>query len=226
MNKDKTRFIIPGAIGAVCLVILLVILVIKTKTVRDYKILAGQWNEDLAGLKVAPTPENIFSLRREHEWIAAKEKELIQLLLKKTVPVRGLTPLQFKEELLNAQTKLRQLSAIQGSKLVEDLGFAEYTAGVIPHQDEVDSLTKQLTVINELVNLLLKYKVSEINSITRMPGMIFKIEMHCSVEDLLAVMGDIVNAPYVLIVKNLKINKLDENKVTVEMLIGVCEFAG
>lgn len=234
MNRYKIRYIATAIAGFMCLAVILLTLRIKIAAVHGYRDIFNQWNKDLVNLKVAPTPENIFFLQREYEWIIGRESELRKLLLNKGISIQGLTPLQFKEELLNSQTKLKQFADIQGSKIQGDLGFPEYASGEIPQPGEVALLTKQLAVINELVNLLLKHKVIEVNSITRLPGvsakgdiyqeMAFKIELQSTLEDLLGVLQDLINAAQVLVVKDLKINKLDEGRIGVEMLIGVCEF--
>lgn len=232
--------IMIGVIGVISLAVALITWYIKAGTVRTYREMVNQWERDLADIKIAPTPENVSFLQREHEWIVDREIGLRQSLLKKVIPYRGLTPLQFKEELLSTQVKLKQLADIQGCKLQEDLGFPEYTAGEIPQPGEVAQNAKQLMVINELVNLLLRHKASEIDSITRLPDiatvadkegnlyqeMAFQLKLQCTLEDLLGVFGDIINAPYILVVRNLKINKLAGNRIGVEMLIGVCEFTG
>lgn len=242
MSDEKPHIglwqIIIGIIGAISLIIALLTWHAKAGTIRSYREMLNQWKKDLANIKIAPTPENIFFLQREYEWIADKQKELIQSLLKKGIPYQGLTPLQFKEELLSTQTKLKQLADIQGCKLQEDLGFPEYTAGEIPQTGEVAHIAKQLTVINEFVSLFLKHKTSEADSITRLPDtaavadkegnlyeeMTFQLVLQCTMEDLLGVLVDIINAPYVLVVRNLKINKTDESRVSVEMVVGAVEF--
>lgn len=240
MNRYKIKFIIVAIAGGICLIMILVSWRSKVQAVNRYRQIINQWNNNIVNLKIDPTFENIFSLQREGEWIVERERELKQLLLNRRIPSHELTPLQFKEELLSTQTKLKQLASIQGSKLQEDLGFQEYTAGQIPQQGEVVLLAKHLVIINELVNLLLRHRVSEINSITRLPdssatldsgGILYKemalqIALCCTTEDLLGILQDIINVPYILVVRNLKINKLDEVRVSVEMLIGVCEYMG
>lgn len=238
MNKYKisiTRWILIGVIGFLCFIFVLLTWYTKKKLVREYTDMFNQWNTELSDLKVMPTSENVFAIKGDYEWIVDREKEVKQLLLKRGLPGAELTPLQFKEELLSTQTKLKQLADIQGVKLQEDLGFLEYTAGEIPHAGEVVLLKKQLTAIDELVNLLLRHKVGEIGSIQRVPGvyysednlyqeMAFRIEIKCVLEDLLGVLVDIANAPYILVVRSLKIDRLDESEVSVEMLVGLVEF--
>lgn len=239
MNRkiSKTRWVFIIVIGFICLVAVALTWYSKSRSVSKYADMVNQWNIELASLKVIPTPENVFGLQREYEWIVDKEKDIRQLLFKRQLPTRDLTPLQFKEELLSTQTKLKQLADIQGCKLQEDIGFPEYAAGEIPAGQEVSLLGEQLTVINELVDLLLKHKVSEISSIQRLPDVTsgrgsgnlyeeigFRIGLQCALEDLLGVLADIINAPYILVVRNLKINKVDEARVNVEMLVGAVDF--
>lgn len=238
MNRYKTRLILITVISAICLVVVGLIWHAKVDSVCKYNETVNQWNMDLINLKVVPTPENIFILQREYEWLLEREKEVKQLLSKKQITCPELTPLQFKEELLNTQTKLKQLADIQGCKLQEDLGFSEYTAGEIPQARDVIVLTKQLVVINEIVKILLKNKVSEIGYIARLGDItqtkvaeenlcqeiVFRMEMGCVLEDLLNVLKDLVNAPYILVVRNLKIDKLDESKVSAELVVGAMEF--
>lgn len=235
MSMIKIRLIVMSIVGTLCLIMALVTMNTKVNAMREHKKIVNQWNMQLANLKVVPTPENIFLMQKEYKWLVNTEEELKQLLSKRKIQYTELTPLQFKEELLDTQVKLKQLADIQGCKLQGDLGFSEFSAGGIPEAKDVILLTKQLKVINELVNLLLKNRVAEISSITRFPEVYyneanlyqevtFRVVICCTLEGLLKVLVDITNVPYVLVVRNLKIDKLDENKVNVEMLIGEVEF--
>lgn len=235
MNKLKIGWVLIAVIGLLCIGFVLYTWHLKAGAVSEYRELINQWNRNLASLKIVPTPENIFILQREYEWVVNKDKELKGLLLKRQLQKKELSPLQFKEELLDMQTKLKQLADIQGCKLEEDIGFSEYAVGEIPSKNEVALLYKQLLVINKLVNLLLKHKVAEIGPIRRLPGVyhgernlyreiVFKINIQCVLEDLLGVLADMVNVPYMLVVRSLSIDKLDGNKVNVELLIGAVEF--
>lgn len=231
----NTRWILIVMIGFLCLIAVLMTWSVKAMLEREYYRMVDKWNRGIVVLKVIPTPENVFGLQREYKWMVDKDKEIKEVLSKRRLPDINLTPLQFKEELLNSQTKLKQLADIQGSRIQDDLGFPEYIAGEIPDVDDVPLLGKQLTVINGLVNIFLKHKVSEIVSIQRSLGiyqakgdlykeMVFKIELQCALEDLLGILTDIMNTPYILVVDRLGIRKIDEAKVNVEMLVGAVEF--
>ena len=209
----------------------------KSVAINEYRAIEEQREQTIQNLKVMPSPDNIFLIGKDKKWLGDKEKELGQLLRTKELPEGVLTPLQFKEHLLHVQTKLKQLADIQGCVLQEDLGFAEYTAGAIPQAEEVPLLEKQLAAINELINLSLKRRVSEIGGIRRMPYMYagprdlyneagFTIEVKCVLEDLLGMLADMINAPYIFIVRDMDVEKLDDKKVAAQMLVGVVEFGG
>lgn len=235
MNKYKIKLIIIAVLGCICLLMVLSSYHIKASAVSKYRDVIREWNSDLAKLKMAPSPENIFLVQKEYEWLIDKEKNLKQLLAKRKVEYKDLTPLQFKEELLSTQIKLKQLADIQDCKLQGDLGFPEFSAGAIPQSKDVSLLTKQLRVIDELVNLLLKCKIGKIESITRLAGVYysegnlyqeitFRIGINCTLEDLLRVLQDIINLPYILVARDIKIDKVDENLISVEILVGAVEF--
>lgn len=231
---SKTKWIIIAILISFCLIFVVLTLYKKFSIFSEYNNIADQWNRELLNLKITPTPENVFTVHGERNWIVDKEKELKLVLSNKQIKGPSQTPLQFKEELLNTQIKLKQLSDIQGCKLQEDLGFLEYTAGEIPGAGEVAKLKKQLTITNELINIFLRHKVSEICSLQRMPDiyegednlyseLVFKLQIKCTLEDLLGVLADIINSPYILVVRNIKIDKLDEARIDVVLILGAVE---
>lgn len=238
MNKQKVKLILIILAGLACLLAAVTTWHKKSVVLKEYKQLAGRRDKDIAKAKVMPTVENIFVLKKDYEWLSDSDKELRQILMKKKIVIPNLTPLQFKEELLNAQIKIKQLAGIQGTKLEESIGFMEYASGEIPANDQAPLLTKQLEIINRLLNIILKYKVREVTSITRAPqiftaldsgaglyqeiGLI--IEMGCTPEELLNILKDISNAQCIFVVRNLAVNKIDDNRISVEMAIGEVEF--
>lgn len=238
MNKQKVKLILIILAGLACLLAVVTTWHKKSVVLKEYRQLADKRDKDIARAKVMPTIENIFVLKKDYEWLSDSDKELKQILMKKKIVISNLTPLQFKEELLDTQTKIRQLAGIQGTKLEESVGFPEYALGKIPANDQALLLTKQLETINRLLNIILKYKVKEVISIIRVPQIFtapdngaglyqevgFIIEMGCTPEELLNILKDIGNAQCIFVVRNLVVNKIDDNKISVEMAIGEVEF--
>lgn len=240
MKTNKSKFsnvllILLAVIGCVCIITVGVTWYRKAKLVAEWKGMFTELNRELKALELPPTTGSIFAMRREHEWLVERQKEVKELLEAKRLPINKFSPLEFKEELLNTDIKLRQLARIQGGEIPEDIGFPEYAGGEIPLASEVVLLNKQLTVINEIVGLLLKHKVENIISIERLPyvyysegnlykEITFRIQMQCVLEDLLGVLVDLPKTPFLTVVRSTKLDKVDENRVRAELLIGVVEF--
>jgi hypothetical protein len=207
----------------------------KIKAIKEYKGMLERRSKITDAIKVAPTTENILIIKKDSEWFYSKNKELKDTLAKKKINVSGRTPLEFKEELLSSQVKLKQLAGIQGCKMDESLGFSEYVSGEIPPGELVPLLSKQLIIINELIDIMLKYKVNEIISIARSNNvytdkkntykeMAFSFEVNCTIEELLGVLKDIINAQHILIVRDVDIQKTNENDISAKLLIGAVEI--
>jgi len=196
------------------------------------QLLAG-WQESMGKLSYPPTTKTIFVLQHEYEWLRDKYNEMTKLLIAKKINTKKITPLEFKEKLLNAQLKFKQLAAIQDSKMPKSLGFPEYIGGRIPAESNVAVLHKQLIVIKGIVDLLLKNKVSEIIVIERFPEvetdnvykkLKVKIVMQCKLEQLLKILDELANAAYFTVVQQVEIEKLAENEVEVVLSVGVIDW--
>lgn len=235
MKKNKVIHIIVSAVVLMCLVMAVTTWRKKVNAVSRYYKTKNLYEKSIVDLKFSPTSENVFALKKEREWLIEKEGELKAVLTKKKIDDQKLTPLEFKEELLNTQLKLKQLADIQGCRLQGDLGFSEYTEGNIPLPNEVSLISQQLIIVDEIVNLLLKYKVEKISNIIMMPYISYdkdglyqeigiKLRVRCVFENLLNILNDIVNAPYIFVVRNVNITKIDENRVDAELVIGAVEF--
>lgn len=240
MNTNKYGlfriwWILIAIIGCVCIVTVGITWHRKVKLISEWNQMSRDLERELKTLRMPPTTKSIFAIRREYEWLVARQKEIWGLLEAKRLSVSISTPLDFKEELLNTETKLQQLAGIQGCQVPEDLGFPEYAGGEIPAASEVVLLNKQLTVINEIVNLLLKHKVENIILIERLPyiyyseedlyeELVFRIEVQCVLENLLGVFADLTKTSFFTVVRSVNLDKVDENRVRAELLIGVVEF--
>lgn len=238
MNNFRTKMIIGIVLTLFCLAMVIFTWYGRASASKEYQAIIKQRDGNVLSSKVMPIAENIFLLKKEWEWLVNAENELRILLTKKKINIQKLTPLQFKEELLDAQTKLKQLAGIQGSRIEESLGYSEYAGGEIPEAGQVNLLTKQLEIIKELINIILKYKINEITSIERIPQafsitdnkgvlcqeIILKIRLQCTYEELLNILKDIINAKYVLVVRSIKMERAGENRIEVELLIGAIEL--
>lgn len=240
MRINKPKFfnillVIVAITGCVCIVTAGMTWYRKVSTNAEWKEVFTNLKRELEELKLPPTTRSIFAMRREYEWLLEQQEKIWGLLEAKRLPINKLSPLEFKEELLNTDTKLRQLARIQGSELPQDLGFPEYAGGQIPLASEVVLLNKQLAVINEIVSLLLKHKVEDIIAIERLPyiyysegnlyeEIAFRIETQCILEDLLRVLADLPKTSFFTVVRSIKLDKVDENRVKAELLVGVVEF--
>lgn len=201
---------------------------------RDQLLL--EWQSGLVRLAYPPTTKSIFALHRSYQWLEQNYEEMRGLFRVKRLKTERLTPLQFKERLLDAQMKFKQLADIQDSKLPLDIGFSEYIGGKIPEEDTVPLLTEQLTIIQELVDLLLKNKVAEIILIERLPagnrgkkhnpyqelGII--IEIRCRQEQLLKVLTEMANTSFFTIVREIDIKKITENEIAAKLTIGIVNW--
>ena len=207
----------------------------RVKLVSEWNKMFRDLEEKLEILKLPPTTKSIFIMRKDYDWLVKQQKEIWGLLETRSLPMDKPTPLEFKEVLLNTEVKLRQLADIQGSQVPEHLGFPEYAGGEIPQSDEVVLLNKQLIVLNEIINLLLKYKVTKIISVERLPyiyysegdlyrELTFRIKIQCVLEDLLGVLADLPKTPFLAVVRSMKLDKVDENRVKAVLIIGVVEF--
>jgi len=202
-----------------------------------YAVVYSRQNSANTVVNIAPTAENIFKLQEDCKWLRDKETRLLHDLKGKKIEDKGLTPLQFKEELLNVQTSLKKLSGIQGSIIQEDIGFSEFASGQIPDVNEVPLLSRQLAVINETLNIFLKHKVGTVGSIARSNKIYYDekemyneiligYEITCTMEDLIKILNDIVNAPYIMIVRGLKISDMEGSRLNVELAVGEVEIQG
>lgn len=238
MNRIRIKIFIIVFLALLCLIAILSTWYNKNTVLKEYKqavVQKDKWDVDT---NLLPTPENIFILKNEYDWLLKREAELKQILSKKRIDAVSLTPLQFKEQLLDTQNKIKQLADIQGIKIKGTFGFPEYAGGEIPDAGRVMLLTKQLEVIKESLDIILKYKVEEIASIERMPELystedtkgvlyqeiVFRIEITGTYEQLLGILKDIINAKKILVVRNLKMDKIGENKIDAELLVSGVEF--
>lgn len=239
MNADKKTFnllwLTIAVAGFICLITVGVTWHRKAKLVSGWSSIFIKLEEDFDGSVVPPTPKNIFTIQKEYKWLLSKQKEVRGLLKSKSLPVEKLTPLEFKEKLLNYDTKLKQLASIQSSQIPSDLGFPEYVGGEIPQVNEVELLDKQLIVINEIVDLMLKHRIEQIGSIERLPyiyysedslykEIVFRFKIKCVFENFLQVLIDLPKTSFFSVVRNVQLDKLDENTVEAELIIGIVEF--
>jgi len=240
MNTEKNRlfkiwWIIIAAVSGIC-----IIMIITTWTGK--KKLTGEWEKNLAELqkdfkiqKLPPTTKSIFIMQNEYKWLVKKQKAIWKLLNSKKISMSNAAPLAFKERLFNTQTKLRQLADIQGCSIPKNIGFGEYSGGRIPSAGEVPLLGKRLTIIEEIINLALKYKLKEIVSINYLQEIyysrqrlykqfLFKIEVQCVYENLLEFLRALPEASFFIAVKSIELDKVDENTVKAKIVLGVTEF--
>jgi hypothetical protein len=234
MDKFKIKIIFIVLLGLLCLSAIIFTWYRKSSALDDYIEVLKHRDRSAGSVKVAPTADNIFVIKKDSEWLAERDQDVKQILAKKNLQLSEMTPLQFKEELLNAQIKFKQLASIQGCTIDETLGFPEYVSGDIPPQGQIKLLLKQLAIIDEVTKIILKHKISEVVSIIRSNDihidkenlyneMAFKININCTIEELLGILKDFVNAPNFLIVRDINIQKLNEDKINVEILFGVVE---
>ncbi|KPK40633.1 MAG: hypothetical protein AMJ78_06985 [Omnitrophica WOR_2 bacterium SM23_29] len=98
--------------------------------------------------------------------ISTYYKEIIETLSSKPksrMPKEG-DPLRFKEELYKIQTKLKQDGSPIGFEFPAGLGFAKYEKE-IPSASELPIRVKQLEIIQEIGDLMLKAKVPKITDV-------------------------------------------------------------
>lgn len=200
---------------------------------RTWKQLLAGWQENVEKLSYPPTTKTILVLQHEYEWLRNEYDEMNKLLIAKKIDAERITPLEFKEKLLDAQLRFKQLAAIQNSKMPKSLGFSEYTGGRIPVESDVPVLHKQLLVIKGIVDLLLKNKVSEIIVIERFSEveianvykeLKIKIVLQCKLEQLLKILDELANSIYLTVVQTVEIEKLAENEVEVVLDIGIIDW--
>lgn len=228
-------WIIIAVIGCVCIIMVGITLQGRVKLVSEWNKMFRDLEHKLGILKLPPTTKSIFIMRKDYDWLVKQQKEIWALLETKSLPMDKPTPLEFKEVLLNTEVKLRQLADIQGCQVPEHLGFPEYAGGGIPQTNEVVLLNKQLVVVNEILNLLLKHKVAKIILIEKLPyiyysegdlyrELAFRIEVQCVLEDLLGLLADLPKTSFLAVVRSIKLDKVDENRVKAVLIIGVVEF--
>ncbi len=235
MNKFKFKIGIILFVGLLCFFAIIYTWYRKSSALKDYMDVLKKRDKSSGSVNVAPTVDNMFIIKKDSEWLTEREQEVKEILEKKKLKLSEMTPLQFKEELLNAQIKFKQLAAIQGSTIDESLGFPEYVSGAIPSQDQIKLLLKQLFIIDEVTNIILKHKISEIVSIVRSNDLYvdkeaiyneiaFKVNINCTMEELLAILKDFINAPNLLVIRDVNIQKLNEDKINSEILFGAVEI--
>lgn len=231
----KAIWIIIAIAGCICIITVGITWHGKMELISEWNRMFIDLQRKFKTLKLPPTIKNIFIIRRDYNWLVEQQKEIQGLLELQCLPIDKPTPLEFKENLLNTEIKLRQLADIQGCQIPKDLGFPEYAGGEIPLVSEVVLLNKQLVVLSEIVNLLLKHKVEMVISIERLPyiyysegnlykELAFRIEVQCVLEDLLGVLADLPKTSFLTVVRSIKLNKVDDKRVKAELLIGVVEF--
>lgn len=179
--------------------------------------------------------KGVYAMHMESEWLKGKKDEALSILQGRALPEKNITPLDFKEELLGTELKLKQLADIQRCAIPDKIGFSEYAGGEIPLANETVLLYKQLKVTDEIVSLLLKYKVNNIKSIERLQyiyrnednlyeEIAVRINIDCVYENLLRVMADLPNLPFFAVVRAVKIEKIDESSVSADIIIGAVDF--
>lgn len=103
---------------------------------------------------------------KQRDEITNYYKEIVEVLSSKPksgMPKEG-DPLKFKEELYKVQTKLTQDGSSIGFEFPSGLGFAKYEKE-IPGASELLIRVKQLEIIQEIGDLMVKSKVPKITDI-------------------------------------------------------------
>lgn len=144
-------------------------LLISWYQTHSYKISLGWKQSSLRlykkqGLANLESKKATFEKRRDE--IANYYKEIVEALSSKPksgMPKEG-DPLKFKEELYKVQTKLKQDGSSIGFEFPSGLGFAKYEKE-IPSASELPIRVKQLEIIQEIGDLMVKSKVPKITDI-------------------------------------------------------------
>jgi len=207
----------------------------KRNVKRTWQAMIRDRQAQLAKLRFPLTTKTLFALRREYDWLNEKNTEVWEQLEEKRLVWDEPKPLEFKEKLLNAQLKFRQLADIQGAVIPADLGFPQYARGEIPRKKDIPLLNQQLFIVNEVVNLLLKHKVEKILAIYCQPEMEtgegnlyrelkFKITVQCLVRELIEILTALANTPFITTVNDISLEKVDDNRVVAVLNLAVIEF--
>lgn len=229
----KGLWTIAGILGLLCVVTIAITLGQRKVIVREWASSVKELKEEIGEMKTSISSSAISKMKKEYSWLDEQGAVINELLKKKNLSSEISSPLDFKEKLLKTQLTLKQLADIQGSVIPEDIGFPVYVGGKIPEEDEVYLLSKQLYVIGELLELLLRHKVEEVVSVKCSPikkgeglyeELPFEITVRCVYEDLLEILNDTANTSFLTIIRTMNINKIDENKVEALLQIGIVEF--
>ena len=120
--------------------------------------------------RIPPSREAINYLFKKKEELLGDYEELTRLM--GACPVEAsdsfLRPLEVKGILFNAQEKIRKTSPLRGLTVAGSLGFDEYEK-TIPATDEIPVLTVRLNTLEELVNLMIRSKISVLKEVEFSP---------------------------------------------------------
>ena len=120
--------------------------------------------EKLKKFKHGPlSPQGVKKWKKQCEFSRNNFQRIIEIFdnpaAKMPVDLKG--PLEFKEELFDQQIKITAKADRSGLKLPTNLGF-EYLRNTIPQREDIPMLTKQLAIIQRLVQLMAESRISSL----------------------------------------------------------------
>lgn len=208
----------------------------KSETFTAFKESLDQFQNNVSRLKYRPDDITLQQLRTTYKILLEKNKEFYEILDSYKIPHEDLAPLEFKERLIDMADRLNKLAKVQGINMPSHIGFPKYISGDIPAEEEVPRLYKELLGIEVVLKILLKYKVEDIDVISRDEKIIdghggtykeYRVKFRFKVDypNLVSIMREIFTTPnFLFIVERLEVCKVKGNKNITTLVLGLVDF--
>lgn len=209
---------------------------VKSRTFITLKENLERIQDAISRLKYRPDDTTLQQLRTVYRMLLEKDTVLYSRLSSFRIPHSDLTPLEFKERLMDTADQLNKLAEVQGTNIPPDIGFPRYTSGSIPTESEVPVLYKELMGIEVILKILLKYKVEDIEIISRDEAIgegpegsykeyRFKFKFKVNYPALVSIMQEIFTTSNLFfVVERLEINRVEGDKNITTLVLGLIDF--
>jgi hypothetical protein len=174
MNMRNHSVILMG--GGACAVLLLAALVFLFRAQLDYqtqsRALERQYRRlaELDARQPFPSPENVAQERKNLEGFEYHAAELFAVLSRDPFPVEASDAAGFSARAQDVIEQFQKRTTDAGVQIPRNLeaGFAEYASGgAIPELSDVPRLSRQLSAVEKVADILVRCGVDSIEMLTR-----------------------------------------------------------
>jgi hypothetical protein len=174
MNMRNHSVILMG--GGVCAVLLLAALIFLFRALSDYqaqgRTLDRQYQRlaELDARQPFPSPENVAQERKNLEGFEYHAEELLAVLSRDPFPEDAADAADFSARAQDVIEQFQKRTTDAGVQIPGNLeaGFAEYASGgAIPELSDVPRLSRQLSAVEKVADILVRCSVDSIEILTR-----------------------------------------------------------